>query len=225
MGHSDSSAHVSGYGGVCCGDERTAEAIAEARRGGLRRRWLQGLKPPLWGGLMSQLKLRPPKKQESDAKCRIVVRGFTCASPAISESDGGSARTVRVAGKWALLFFVRFYQIFLSPFFGGACKFYPSCSRYGYEAIAKHGAWRGSVLAMKRLLRCRPFTKGGFDPVPDVVGEADELEDQGLKPHRTPIVSVAAEAATYKDREWSSAYDGQGKPFADGTQGKQEFAQ
>jgi hypothetical protein len=60
------------------------------------------------------------------------------------------------------------YIVFLSPFFGGACKFYPSCSRYGYEAIARHGAWRGSVLAIKRLLRCRPFTKGGFDPVPDV---------------------------------------------------------
>jgi hypothetical protein len=87
---------------------------------------------------------------------------------------------------------------------------------------------------MKRLLRCRPFTKGGFDPVPDVVGEADELEVQGLKPHRTPIVNVGAEAATYKDQEWRFANDGQGKPFADGAQGrpfahgaqgKQEFAQ
>ena len=78
---------------------------------------------------------------------------------------------------------------------------------------------------MKRLLRCRPFTKGGFDPVPDVVGEADERDLQGLKSHRTPIVSVAAEAATYKDQERRFANDGQGKPFADGTQGKQEFAQ
>jgi putative membrane protein insertion efficiency factor len=80
----------------------------------------------------------------------------------------------RAAGKWLLLLLVRIYQIFLSPFFGGACKFYPSCSKYGYEAIARHGAWRGSVLAAKRLLRCRPFTKGGFDPVPDVelAGEA-----------------------------------------------------
>jgi hypothetical protein len=183
---------------------------------------------------MSQLKLRPPKKQEPDAKCRIVVRRFTCARPAISESDGGGARAVRVAGKWALLFFVRFYQIFLSPFFGGACKFYPSCSRYGYEAIAKHGAWRGSVLAMKRLLRCRPFTKGGFDPVPDVVGDAEHEDLQRLKPDRTLIVNVGAEAATYKDQEWPGAYGGQGKPFADGAQGrpfahgdqgKQEFAQ
>ena len=85
--------------------------------------------------------------------------------------------SVRAAGKWALLLFVRFYQIFLSPFFGGACKFYPSCSKYGYEAIARHGAWRGSLLAMKRLLRCRPFTKGGFDPVPDEIAEAKRTRE------------------------------------------------
>jgi len=155
---------------------------------------------------------------------------------------------VRSAGKWTLLLFVRFYQVFLSPFFGGACKFYPSCSRYGYEAIARHGAWRGSALALKRLLRCRPFTKGGFDPVPDVVVEAEQRELQGLKPHFVSGAAVAAEAATYKDP--STKHDVtavaaaerckpfvetiQGRPFADGAQGepfaetiqgKQEFAQ
>ncbi len=64
-------------------------------------------------------------------------------------------------GAWVLLAMVRVYQIFLSPFFGGACKFYPSCSNYAAEAIRQHGAGRGFVLAMKRLGRCRPFTKGG----------------------------------------------------------------
>lgn len=67
----------------------------------------------------------------------------------------------------ALLGLVRVYQILLSPFFGGACKFYPSCSSYAFEAIQRHGAGRGFVLAMKRLARCRPFTKGGYDPVPE----------------------------------------------------------
>jgi len=62
---------------------------------------------------------------------------------------------------------IRFYILLLSPFFGGACKFYPSCSNYAYEAIARHGAQRGCLLAMKRLLRCHPFKKGGFDPVPE----------------------------------------------------------
>jgi putative membrane protein insertion efficiency factor len=61
------------------------------------------------------------------------------------------------------------YQVFLSPFFGGACKFYPSCSNYAYQAIARHGARRGFALAFGRLLRCRPHTTGGFDPVPDEV--------------------------------------------------------
>jgi len=155
---------------------------------------------------------------------------------------------VRSAGKWTLLLFVRFYQVFLSPFFGGACKFYPSCSRYGYEAIARHGAWRGSVLALKRLLRCRPFTKGRFDPVPDVVVEAKQRELQGLKPHFVPGVGVAAEAATCKGpstkhdvtavaaaerckpfvetiQDRPVADGAHGKPFVETTQGKQEFAQ
>jgi uncharacterized protein len=68
---------------------------------------------------------------------------------------------------WALLLLVRFYIAFLSPFFGGACRFHPSCSNYAAEAIARHGAQRGLSLALRRLLRCHPFTKGGFDPVPD----------------------------------------------------------
>ena len=64
---------------------------------------------------------------------------------------------------------------------------------------------------MKRLGRCRPFTKGGFDPVPDVEDGFTHQELQGLKPHRAPIVKVAAEAATYRD---------QGRPFANSTQGE-----
>jgi putative membrane protein insertion efficiency factor len=75
---------------------------------------------------------------------------------------------------WVLLAFVGFYRIFLAPFFGGACKFYPSCSKYAQEAIARLGARRGIVLALKRLGRCRPFTKGGFDPVPDVPFPAEQ---------------------------------------------------
>ena len=70
-------------------------------------------------------------------------------------------------GSRALLFLVRAYIIFLSPFFGGACKFYPSCSHYASEAIERHGVRRGTVLALKRLLRCHPFTRGGIDLVPD----------------------------------------------------------
>ncbi len=62
---------------------------------------------------------------------------------------------------------VRAYQALLSPFLGGACKFHPSCSHYAVEAIERHGARRGARLAAGRLLRCRPFSNGGFDPVPE----------------------------------------------------------
>jgi putative membrane protein insertion efficiency factor len=77
------------------------------------------------------------------------------------------ATRAKTFGAWSLLAFVQFYKIFFSPFLGGACKFYPSCSNYAQEAIELHGARRGAWLALKRLGRCRPFTKGGFDPVPD----------------------------------------------------------
>ena len=89
------------------------------------------------------------------------------AEAAPARESGGIIAPAKTRAAWWLLLFVRFYKIFLSPFFGGACKFYPSCSNYAYEAIARHGARRGMVLALKRLGRCRPFTEGGFDPVPD----------------------------------------------------------
>lgn len=86
----------------------------------------------------------------------------------VTPSGPDSAETSgRSAGAWVLLALISFYRVFLSHFFGGACKFHPSCSKYAQEAIALHGARRGVVLAMKRLGRCRPFTRGGFDPVPD----------------------------------------------------------
>ena len=81
------------------------------------------------------------------------------------------------ATTWGLVAFLQIYKTFLSPFFGGACKYQPSCSNYALEAIKMHGAARGSILAMKRIGRCRPFKQGGFDPVPSV----DELNRVGLR--------------------------------------------
>lgn len=62
---------------------------------------------------------------------------------------------------------IRFYQIFLSPLFPSACRFQPTCSVYTYEAIEKHGVLKGGWLGIRRLARCGPWTKGGYDPVPD----------------------------------------------------------
>jgi putative membrane protein insertion efficiency factor len=107
-------------------------------------------------------------------------RAFEAAAARGKDTQiNGRARSI---GAWVLLAFVRVYIVFLSPFFGGACKFYPSCSNYAHEAIAKHGARRGFVLAAQRLLRCRPFTKGGFDPVPETEEYARQREPMALRP-------------------------------------------
>ncbi|MGB9358004.1 MAG: membrane protein insertion efficiency factor YidD [Acidimicrobiia bacterium] len=62
---------------------------------------------------------------------------------------------------------VRAYQKVLSPAMGGNCRYYPSCSEYGYDAIRLHGAGRGAWMAVKRIGRCQPFHEGGYDPVPE----------------------------------------------------------
>ena len=87
------------------------------------------------------------------------------------------SNNIKTAGVWCLLGFVRCYQVFLGPFLGGACKFYPSCSNYAYQAIERHGARRGIVMAIERLGRCRPFTPGGFDPVPDTAEKSTQEMD------------------------------------------------
>jgi putative membrane protein insertion efficiency factor len=62
---------------------------------------------------------------------------------------------------------IRAYQLFVSPMLGAHCRFYPSCSCYTHAAIERHGALRGLLLGIRRLLRCHPFAEGGYDPVPD----------------------------------------------------------
>jgi putative membrane protein insertion efficiency factor len=61
---------------------------------------------------------------------------------------------------------IKAYQYLISPLLGPRCRFYPSCSSYGLEAIRIHGAAKGSYLTLRRLLKCHPFHEGGFDPVP-----------------------------------------------------------
>jgi hypothetical protein len=103
-----------------------------------------------------------------------------------------NGREHRSLSAWALLVVLRAYMVLLSPFFGGACKFYPSCSNYAYEAVARHGARKGAALAMRRLLRCRPFTKGGFDPVPEIGFGEDARE-----PLKQAVDYKAAMASEY----------------------------
>jgi hypothetical protein len=68
--------------------------------------------------------------------------------------------------KTVLLFLLRVYRRWVSPLLGPHCRFHPTCSAYAVEALERHGALRGSLLAVRRILRCHPLHPGGFDPVP-----------------------------------------------------------
>jgi putative membrane protein insertion efficiency factor len=75
-----------------------------------------------------------------------------------------------------LIGIIRLYRVFAPlkmllpapPLAGSCCRYHPSCSHYAEQALTRHGAWRGSWLALKRLTRCHPFRPGGIDPVPEL---------------------------------------------------------
>lgn len=67
--------------------------------------------------------------------------------------------------KRILIRFLQFYKNQISPFTGAHCKFEPTCSEYTKQAIEKYGAFKGSILGIKRIIKCNPFSKGGYDPV------------------------------------------------------------
>ena len=68
--------------------------------------------------------------------------------------------------KRAILRRIRFYQTAMAPLFPPRCRYIPTCSEYALQAVEKYGPLRGGFLALRRLLRCNPFHKGGYDPVP-----------------------------------------------------------
>lgn len=72
--------------------------------------------------------------------------------------------------KRALMFFIvlmiRAYRLVISPLLGRHCRFHPSCSEYALEALQRHGLWKGTQLALRRIGSCHPWHAGGFDPVP-----------------------------------------------------------
>ena len=68
--------------------------------------------------------------------------------------------------KYVLIGLLRVYRAVISPLYGNVCKFYPSCSAYALEAVRVHGAVKGVWLAARRLVRCHPWSLGGYDPVP-----------------------------------------------------------
>ena len=81
-------------------------------------------------------------------------------------SDASPPAAGRGVPARALLLLIEVYRVTLAPLIGGFCRYLPSCSVYAEEAIRRHGAAAGSRLAVRRVLRCHPFHRGGFDPVP-----------------------------------------------------------
>jgi putative membrane protein insertion efficiency factor len=74
---------------------------------------------------------------------------------------------VKTLLRWPVLTLIRAYQRWVSPGLpANTCRFYPSCSHYGYQAIYRYGVLRGGAMALWRVLRCNPFNLGGYDPVP-----------------------------------------------------------
>ncbi len=72
---------------------------------------------------------------------------------------------------WVALALIRVYQLTLSKLLPTSCRFIPTCSEYGAEAIRRFGLWRGGGLTLRRLMRCHPFTAPGLDPVPSKEGQ------------------------------------------------------
>ena len=106
--------------------------------------------------------------------------GMVANSPAVAGPicERSHSRAVGYPGAsrlaaWAsrpIIWLIYLYRITLAQFlassFGGGCRYEPSCSQYAESALRKYGAWRGSIMAVKRVLRCHPWHNGGYDPVP-----------------------------------------------------------
>jgi uncharacterized protein len=92
------------------------------------------------------------------------------SAPAVIHPDFSMPSVTHTTPGWAarcLMAAIRGYQRVLSPAFGAQCRFFPTCSHYTHEALARHGAIAGAVLGVWRVLRCHPLCAGGHDPVPD----------------------------------------------------------
>lgn len=83
--------------------------------------------------------------------------------------------------KWLMIGFIKAWRAVISPSYGNVCKYYPSCSTYGLEAVQTHGALKGGALTIWRIMRCNPWSHGGYDPVPGTeAARLWALEQAGL---------------------------------------------
>ena len=90
--------------------------------------------------------------------------------------------------KHILIVLLKAYRLVISPLYGDVCRYWPSCSAYSLAAIERHGALRGSWLTIRRLLRCHPWARGGYDPVPGTPEHEQWHAEQhaAVMPHKHP---------------------------------------
>ena len=81
---------------------------------------------------------------------------------------------LKIIMKKLLIYMIQFYRRYLSPMKSTKCPYIPTCSEYGLEAVSKYGAFKGGLLTVWRILRCNPFSKGGYDPVPRRQNQEDK---------------------------------------------------
>jgi putative membrane protein insertion efficiency factor len=93
--------------------------------------------------------------------------------------------------KYLLIGLLKAYRLVISPLYGNVCRYYPSCSAYALVAVQQHGAARGSWLAARRLLRCHPWARGGYDPVPGTEEHDHDHRDGHARPTSTAMAQVA----------------------------------
>ncbi|WP_126981059.1 membrane protein insertion efficiency factor YidD [Saezia sanguinis] len=102
--------------------------------------------------------------------------------------------------KWLLMTLIKGYRLLLSPWLGASCRFEPTCSQYGLQALEKHGAAKGSLLITNRLLRCHPWCQGGCDPVPDTLNlDPGGLFTRLLTPSSSQRIKSAATSTAETD--------------------------
>ena len=104
-------------------------------------------------------------KPESECEQTILSDSKDSRNP---QSRNWSGNWPRTPGRLIGVGAIRLYQLTLSGFVGNSCRHQPTCSEYGYEAIARYGLFKGGWLTAKRVAQCNPLGKSGFDPVPDL---------------------------------------------------------
>lgn len=194
MGHRNSSSHSHDAHSLCSDGSGAAWAAAGTPP-------LKMASPDLAPRVSARIKMRTADSSQRDRAVRktsdrkanspvtelgmtpSLIRGGKEAPRQVAALEVASSKRIWAswAAAWLLLAGIRFYQAVFAPAMPVGCKFYPSCSHYAAEAIARHGAARGVWLAAARLWRCRPFTKGGFDPVPDADANMSELFGRGMR--------------------------------------------